>query len=143
MGALIERMEWIKECMEELNSILEELSIEKILNKLRYLAMVLYLLQSSIQALIDMGTRLLSQLGFKPPAAYGEIPEKLHSIGVLESNEMEEFRKMVGFRNIVVHGYIGIDKDRLSRVLINRLYLSIYDIALKIINFAKSKGIDP
>ena len=67
----------------------------------------------------------------------------MHSIGVLESNEMEEFRKMVGFRNIVVHGYIGIDKDRLSRVLINRLYLSIYDIALKIINFAKSKGIDP
>jgi len=63
MGALTERINWIKRCIDEINSILNEFSIQDIESRLRYLAMILYLLQSSIQALIDMGARILSKLG--------------------------------------------------------------------------------
>jgi len=63
MGILAERIDWIKRCIDEINSILNEIQIEDLISRLRYIAMILYLLQSSIQALIDMGARILSKLG--------------------------------------------------------------------------------
>ena len=63
MGILAERIDWIKRCIDEINSILNEIQIEDLISRFRYIAMILYLLQSSIQALIDMGARILSKLG--------------------------------------------------------------------------------
>lgn len=54
--------------------------------------MILYLLQSSIQALIDMGARILSKLGEKPPSSYGMIGEELLSEGIITKEDLYKFK---------------------------------------------------
>ena len=50
---------------------------------------------------------------------------------------------MTGFRNIVVHGYLGIDIKKLEGILAKKKYREIYKIALEIYEFAVKKNLDP
>ncbi|MCD6491070.1 MAG: DUF86 domain-containing protein [Candidatus Korarchaeota archaeon] len=90
-----------------------------------------------------MGTRIISRLGRKPPAIYSEITEQLVSEGILSLDLASKFKKMIGFRNIVVHGYLGIDIKKLEEILAKKKYREIYKIALEIYEFAVKKNLDP
>ncbi|MBS7270052.1 MAG: DUF86 domain-containing protein [Candidatus Freyarchaeota archaeon] len=56
-------------------------------NDFTLLNAALHMLQTSIQSLIDVSARLLSELGEKPPATYGELPQKLSENKVLSHSE--------------------------------------------------------
>lgn len=64
-----------------------------------------------------MGTRIILRLGRKPPAIYSEITEQLVSEGILSLDLASKFKKMIGFRNIIVHGYLRIDIKKLEGIL--------------------------
>ena len=53
-----------------------------------------------MQALIDIGARILSGMGVKPPGIYGEIARSLKDEGFLTDDESELVAKIIGFRNI-------------------------------------------
>ena len=50
---------------------------------------------------------------------------------------------MIGFRNIVVHEYLGIDIKKLEGILAKKGCREIYKIAVKIYEFAVKKNLDP
>ena len=72
MGALAELASYVEEAVKNLDQLLSERRAEEVLEDYFYLNAVLYVLQTSIQALIDMTYRLLSEMGVKPPSSYGE-----------------------------------------------------------------------
>jgi len=140
---LEERLDYIKKNMVHIDSLLNNHDANEIINDYTLLTSVLYTLQVSIQSLIDMGLRFLAEIGEKPPNRYSEIGELLRNEKVFDANDVKLFRKIVGFRNIIVHRYTSINLNLLEKILRDRLYKDIYKLALKIAKKANEMGVDP
>jgi len=67
-------------------------------------------LQLAIQACIDVGAHLVSELGLKAPADYRGVFESLCPAG-LDPGLAERLAAATGMRNILVHGYLDVDDD--------------------------------
>ena len=67
----------------------------------------------------------------------------LREKGILDSESSILFRKIIGFRNIVVHCYTRVSSIIVLNILENRKYNDILRIAVKIAEWAKDRNIDP
>lgn len=74
-------------------------------------------LQLAIEALLDMGTHVIAELDLGRVESYGDIPRILRERGYLPPHLAERWAKMVGFRNILVHDYLDIDRSIVHEVL--------------------------
>ena len=83
----------------------------------RNLQATLHLLQTSIQALIDIGSFLCSRLGLRTPQSSHEVFVLLEEDRRLPKGTADRLLPMVGFRNRVVHLYDRIDPVRVYEVL--------------------------
>ncbi len=137
MGRLSELMSLIKKNVDTLNGLNNVTDNYIILNA------TLHLLQVSIQAMIDLSSRLIVELGYKIPSTYSEIPSILKELNIINHDDALIMKKMIGFRNVVVHGYTDISTDLVKRIMIDRKYQDILLITLKIFNYAVNKNIDP
>jgi uncharacterized protein YutE (UPF0331/DUF86 family) len=70
---------------------------------------VKYLLLSAIEGCIDVAQHLCAVNGWGPPSDNGEAMMLLGTQGVLNGELSVSMRQAVGFRNILVHEYIGVD----------------------------------
>lgn len=77
-------------------------------------------LQLAAQAALDVATHLGSALGFDP-ATYGSSIDCLVQANVLPPTFGERFRRIGGFRNVLVHGYLDVDLDLIAEILSERL----------------------
>ena len=143
MGDLLARLDYIKKGVDALNELLKERSEREVLEDFILLNSVLHILQTSIQALVDIGARVLSEMGRKPPSIYREVAVELKNINVLSSDESNLMIKIIGFRNIVVHEYLGINEKLLGEILGEKRYEDILKLAMKIVEKASAMGIDP
>lgn len=143
MGDLLSRLDYIKRAVNALDNLLKEEDVEEVLNDFILQNSVLHLLQTSAQALLDIGSRVLSEMGEKPPAIYGEVAIRLGDVGILSREESDLMVKIIGFRNIIVYGYLGINMELLSEILRERRYRDVLRIATSIVEKSKDLGIDP
>ena len=67
----------------------------------------------AIEALIDLGNILISELKLRTPDTYVDIFKILGEAGVLPSELVDEAISMVKFRNLLVHGYSRIDPSEI------------------------------
>jgi uncharacterized protein YutE (UPF0331/DUF86 family) len=77
----------------------------------------LHLLQTAIQALLDLGSMAIASLGAPAPARSRDILENLETTGHIPAGSSSRFGPMVSFRNRVVHLYDRIDPRRVHRIL--------------------------
>uniref|UniRef100_A0A7C5V5Z2 DUF86 domain-containing protein n=1 Tax=Caldicellulosiruptor owensensis TaxID=55205 RepID=A0A7C5V5Z2_9FIRM len=89
-----------------------------------------------IQNLIDIGNHIIADEGFETPGYYGEIPEILSKEKVISESLASVFKKMISFRNIVVHEYSKIDLAKVYDILTCGID-DIKKILGEIINYAK------
>ena len=75
-------------------------------------------MQIAIQNVVDIAAHLSAAL------ATGEVPESYHDailalgrLGLLDPSFAERIAPMAGLRNILVHGYLRLDVDRLVTAL--------------------------
>jgi uncharacterized protein YutE (UPF0331/DUF86 family) len=80
----------------------------------------LHLLQTSIQALIDMGSKACAGLGLETPRTSFEVIERLEQDRRLPAGAAQRFAPIIGFRNRVVHLYDRIDPEIVHRVVTER-----------------------
>ncbi|MCX8137864.1 MULTISPECIES: DUF86 domain-containing protein [Pyrobaculum] len=66
--------------------------------------------------------------GTPPSHAARYLAEK----GVFTQEEAAFFKKVVGFRNVIVHQYLAVDVDLVKRVLESREYRKVLSLAEKI-----------
>lgn len=69
-----------------------------------------FTLQQIIQLIIDIGNHIISDEKWEEPKSTREIFEisKIH--GVISSTLSDNLKDIVGFRNILVHEYVELDK---------------------------------
>ncbi|MGH7855908.1 MAG: type VII toxin-antitoxin system HepT family RNase toxin [Candidatus Binatia bacterium] len=74
-------------------------------------------LELAAQALLDIGAHILSGQFGESPSTYEEIIQRLGQRVVIPARLAEELHGLGGFRNILVHGYLRIDLDRVYDAL--------------------------
>ncbi|MEZ0344493.1 MAG: DUF86 domain-containing protein [Caldimicrobium sp.] len=70
---------------------------------------IIHELQVAIQAIIDIGTHLISELGLRSPNFYREIADILAEKNIIPRDYAETLKKIIAFRNILVHEYVELD----------------------------------
>ncbi|MBI2954804.1 MAG: DUF86 domain-containing protein [Chloroflexi bacterium] len=74
-------------------------------------------LEIAAQCVIDIGHRIIAVERAEKPTDYREAILRLGELGVLPSDFARELAPLAGFRNVLVHEYVGIDWDEVYRNL--------------------------
>ncbi len=100
----------------------------------RNLDSALHRLQTSVQALIDMGSYIIAELGLRTPGSSAEVIDILSEAGYIDPEKRDRYIGMIQFRNRVVHLDNRIDADLVYKVLhediddIRALYSTLLEI---------------
>lgn len=120
--------------IEKLSS-LKTKTFDDFISDFRNIDSVLHRMQTSIQAILDIGSYIIASLGLKTPNTNAEIIEILSEAGYISKDNIETYMKMSQFRNRIVHLYNHIDTKTLYEILANELgdIKDFYKDLLKII----------
>jgi uncharacterized protein YutE (UPF0331/DUF86 family) len=83
----------------------------------RNLDSALHRLQTSIQALLDMGVYVVGSLNLATPQHSADIILALRDVSLIDAPAADKYLRMVAFRNRVVHLYNRIDPDVVHDIL--------------------------
>ena len=78
-------------------------------------------LQLSIETLLDVGSHVIAALDLGVVNWYSDIPAILAERGHIDADLREKWIRMIGFRNVLVHGYLEIDRQIVYDVLQHHL----------------------
>lgn len=78
-------------------------------------------LQLAIETLIDLGNHVIAQLRLGTVEWYSDIPRLLQEAGYISPEVRENWMRMIGFRNVLVHDYLDVDRKLVYEVLQRRL----------------------
>ena len=78
-------------------------------------------LQIAIQASLDVASHIVSDYRLGEPKTNREVFALLAQAGWIDATLLDSLSRMVGFRNILVHGSDDVDLDVVRDVLGNRL----------------------
>jgi uncharacterized protein YutE (UPF0331/DUF86 family) len=110
------RLEILRVNLEYLARI-PQATFEEFSADFRNLDSALHRLQTSIQALLDIGAVLASRLGLPAPRTSIDVLSSLEQAGHLPEGSSLKFRPILGFRNRVVQLYDRIDEKIVYRIL--------------------------
>jgi uncharacterized protein YutE (UPF0331/DUF86 family) len=74
-------------------------------------------LQLAAEIALDLGNHILSAHFGVSARDYEDVLTPLSVCGVIDSELRERFRGLGGFRNLLVHGYLKLDANRVAQVL--------------------------
>jgi uncharacterized protein YutE (UPF0331/DUF86 family) len=118
LDLLEKKLAFIETCVRELRELSRPERIETDIREERFVA---HTLQIAIQAALDIAAHIVSDARLGEPRTNRELFDLLHRNHWLSSELTETLRKMVGFRNIVVHGYQGVDPRIVRDIVEHRL----------------------
>ena len=78
-------------------------------------------LQLAIECVLDIGNHIISDRNLRKPGTYGEIFEILAENNIISTKLLTELEGMAAFRNILVHDYVRLDRDRIYELIQTRL----------------------
>ena len=78
---------------------------------------VKYLFISAVEACIDTAQHICSSVAPIAPRDNGDAMRALGQRGILDPGTADRMRMAVGFRNVLVHEYVGVDDG----IVLNRL----------------------
>lgn len=115
---LAKKLAFIETCVRELESLARPDRVETDIRERRF---VEHTLQIAIQAALDVASHVVSDERLGEPRTNRELFDLLAAAGWLSLELAATMRRMVGFRNIVVHGYTAVDPAILRDVLEHHL----------------------
>ena len=90
---------------------------EKIPTDVREERFVEHTLQLAIQAALDVASHIVSDDRLGEPKTNRQLFEILFRNGWIDEDLHETLRQVVGFRNILVHGYTDVDLDIVRKIV--------------------------
>jgi uncharacterized protein YutE (UPF0331/DUF86 family) len=128
------KIDVILENLEKLD-ILKEKAFEEFISDFRNIDSTLHRFQTSIQALLDIGSYIIASLGLRTPNTNSEIIEILSGGGYLPEDKRETYIKISQFRNRMVHLYNHTDTRTLYDILLNETsdIVSFYTDLIRVI----------
>lgn len=110
------RIDVIERDLAEINKIVEE-GYENFKTNFRNELASKQALLESIEACIDISNHIIATQGFRRPTDYKDVFVILEENGFLERNLSGKLQEMAKFRNLLVHRYAEMDKERLFRIM--------------------------
>jgi uncharacterized protein YutE (UPF0331/DUF86 family) len=115
---LAKKIAFIETCVAELRRMARPEAMEDDIREERFIE---HTLQLAIQAAQDVASHIVSDERLGEPRTNRELFDLLVSGGWLTASEAAPLGNMVGFRNILVHGYGDVDLAVVRDVLDNHL----------------------
>lgn len=114
------KLDLIPENLEKIE-IFGAMSYEEFISDFRNIDSALHRLQTSIQALVDIGGYIIGSLGLRTPSTSGEVIDILVEHGLLKIERRDRYISMIQFRNRIVHFYNTMNLKILYQILQNEL----------------------
>ena len=111
------RLAFIETCLRELAEFADAERVEHDVRERRF---VEHTLQIAIQAALDIASHVVASERLGEPGSNQALFEMLGRAGWVTPRLALELRKMAGFRNILVHGYLAVDSAIVRDVLERR-----------------------
>jgi uncharacterized protein YutE (UPF0331/DUF86 family) len=110
--------------LDEYLAILQELrryTFEEFVADPEHYRSVERFLQLAIETLTDLGNHVIADLQLGTVDWYSDIPRLLHEAGYISVEMRENWIRMIGFRNVLVHDYLDVDRRLVYEVMQQRL----------------------
>jgi uncharacterized protein YutE (UPF0331/DUF86 family) len=78
-------------------------------------------LQLAIECLIDIGNHVVSDGALGATDWASDIPRRLCEAGIVDAGLRDVWVKLIGFRNVLVHEYVRLDRALVHDMLATRL----------------------
>jgi uncharacterized protein YutE (UPF0331/DUF86 family)/predicted nucleotidyltransferase len=101
---------------------MKEMSYEELKNNRMYLNGSVRMIQTSIEALMDISRYVMRHLRLKQAEEYWQIPVILADAGYIEERDSNIYSEMIRFRNLVVHYYYKVNPEDVYRIITQELY---------------------
>lgn len=108
----------IETCVVQLRTLSQPARIATDIREQRF---VEHTLQIAIQSLLDVSSHIVSDEHLGEPRTNRELVDLLERGGWLSGDLAQRLRNMIGFRNILVHGYETVDLAIVREVVERRL----------------------
>lgn len=105
----------------------------------RNLYSVMHLLLICVEGVAAICNHLLARLARKAPASYGECFQGLQELDILDEPLVSRLVQMARFRNMLVHRYWQIDRERILRYA--RENLDDFDLFLRRVGAIAGKNL--
>jgi uncharacterized protein YutE (UPF0331/DUF86 family) len=121
------RSEVIRKRLNKLNEYLQILkglqkySYEEFIRNAEHYGTAERFLHLSIETLTDMGNHIIAELELGIVNSYGDVPAILAKTSHIDADLKNKWIRMIGFRNILIHDYLEIDRKIVYDVLQNSL----------------------
>lgn len=117
--ALVQKkLAFIETCVRELKELAHP---ERVARDIREGRFVAHTLQIAIQSALDVASHIVSANRLGEPETNRELFDYLQRNGFLDDELAETLYAMVGFRNVLVHGYQEVDWAIVRDILENHL----------------------
>ena len=113
-----------------LDELATRLDSHEVLSPLEEQAM-LHLLQVIIENAIGKARHLLKRRNIKPPVSAYDVFEEMLISKLIDIEQQNQWKKIVGLRNTLVHEYMKIQIDIVKDMVKNRHYSFVLDFLLK------------
>ena len=100
---------------------LSRFSYDEFMAEFWYLEAAVHLLQTSIEALVDISRYVIRSLGLPSADAYQQVPVVLADAGYVDQTSAAIYDKMVRFRNLIVHHYYRVKPEEVYQILTENL----------------------
>jgi len=90
------------------------------------------LLQALVEVCIGVAKHWLKQQNKVLPADAYSVFEKLMDLQLISADDAEEWQRIIGMRNAIVHDYLNLDEKVIKAIVVNKMYLKLQDFALQI-----------
>ena len=89
---------------------------EEFLNEPEHYGSAERFLQLAIEALNDIGNHIIADEGYGTVEWYSDIPKRLADHSVINRELEENWVRIIGFRNVLVHEYVELDRELVDRL---------------------------
>jgi len=115
---IAQKLAFIETCVQELRTLARP---AEILHDVREARFVLHTLQIAIQAALDVASHIVSDARLGEPETNRELFDRLAQHGWMSVDLAATMGRMAGFRNILVHGYGGLNLEVVRDLVEHRL----------------------
>ena len=96
------------------------------------------LLQTLVEACIGVSKHWLKQQNKVLPTDAYSVFKKLLALQLIPAEDAQEWQRIIGMRNAIVHDYLNLDEKIIKAIVVNKMYLKLQAFALDISHKLKS-----
>lgn len=114
------KIQLIEQNLEKLE-ILKGLSLKDFIDDFKNTSTTRYLLQTSIESMIEIAEHIISRNRFRMPHDNADSFQVLFENKILEEKNLNSYKSMARLRNLLIHEYVEIDDSRIHSYIHSNL----------------------